>query len=160
MKIGYKLSLVMVLIGMIGMSLLTTLMHFRYMTTNNHLLHERLNVAGRGIVRILENGLRMGIDLASLKEIDNQIQNLQKNDATIDDIVIYHVDKDQLSPLFCNTNKTLQQGDMDTFIRAMRGSKTAEWSGRLENGKSFFGVLLKDAAHTERAVFILTYDSQ
>lgn len=160
MNLSQRISTIMVLIATITMCLLTVLMHFKYHTTNSTLINERLDVTGRGIVRILQSGLKLGVNLEHLKEITNQINKIKAIDKTIKDIVILKVNFDELTPIFCTDEAALSASNKRLFLHAMRGSKTPQWKGKLDKSTGFFGVTLLDAAKVERAMLLMIYDDK
>lgn len=144
-RINHKVSLLIFTIILLSLVLQTVLMHFRYHITRADLINARFNVIANDLKESIDKSLKLGIDLAQLKNTQQLIEKTKKQEPMIETITVFLSDEINVNEVF-KTNKTRPSPELHKkIISSMESSKKDYWTFGDGTDSKYIGITFKDA---------------
>jgi hypothetical protein len=158
MKPSLRISLIVAAISALTIIMLTILMHFKYHITRTNLMNERIGVTISSIHSVIDNNLRMGIDIEAQSDIEHFIKKVKNNENIIDDIYVLKNLNWNLSTIFKTSSVDIDKVLVEHVIKKLKSTKENSWSILDKNNS--VGFTLKDPAGLIRGVILVNYNGE
>lgn len=156
-RMNYKVSRLIFTILLISLVLQTVLMHFRYHITRADLVHARFNVIANDLKSSIDKSLKLGINLAQLKNTQQLIERAKKQEPTIDTITVFLLNGGNINEVF-KTNKIKSPPELyKKIIASMESTKKDYWAFEFGADSEYIGITLKDAIGLPIGGVYMTY---
>lgn len=156
MKPSLRISIILAVISALTIVMLTVLMHFKYHITRTNLMNDRIGVTISSIYSVIDNNLRMGVNIDAQDDLKNFIKQSKSKEDIIDQIYILKNVNWNLSTAFSTTRDNIDQGLVEQVVKKLKSAKGNSWSISGENNS--VGFTLKDPAGLVRGVILVNYD--
>ena len=156
MKPSLRISIILAAISALTIIMLTVLMHFKYHITRTNLMNDRIGVTISSIYSVIDNNLRMGVNIEAQDDLKHFIKQSKLKEDIIDQIYILKNVNWNLSTAFSTTKDNIDQGLTDQVIKKLKSAKGNSWSISGENNS--VGFTLKDPAGLIRGVILVNYN--
>jgi len=158
-RMNHKVSLLIFTILLLSLLLQTVLMHFRYHITRADLVHARFNVIANDLKGSIDKSLKLGINLAQLKNTQQLIERAKKQEPMIDSITVFLLDEGSINEVF-KTNKIASPPELHKkIVASMESTKKYYWSFEHGNDSEYIGITIKDAIGISIGGIYMEYSS-
>lgn len=156
MKPSLRISIILAAISALTIIMLTVLMHFKYHITRTNLMNDRIGVTISSIYSVIDNNLRMGVNIEAQDDIKNYIKDSKSKEDIIDQIYILTNINWNLSTAFSTAKKDIDLSLKDQVIKKLKSAKSNSWS--IAGEYNSVGFTLKDPAGLIRGVILVNYN--
>lgn len=156
MKPSLRISIILASIAALTIIMLTVLMHFKYHITRTNLMNDRIGVTISSISSVIDNNLRMGVNIEAQDDIENYIKGSKAKEDIIDQIYILTNTNWELSAAFSTGKGDIDPSLQDQVVKKIKSEKGTDWS--ISGEYNSVGHTLKDPAGLIRGVILVNYD--
>jgi hypothetical protein len=157
MKPSLRISIILAAISALTIIMLTVLMHFKYHITRTNLMNDRIGVTISTIYSVIDNNLRMGVNIEAQDDLRGFINQSKAKEDIIDEIYILKNSNWNLSTAFSTSKDSLEKSLTEQVIKRLKSAKGNSWSITGENNS--VGFTLKDPAGLIRGVILVNYNA-
>jgi len=144
-KMNNKVSVLIFVILVLSLFLQTVLMHFRYHITRSDLVNARFNVIANDLKGSIEKSLKLGINLAHLKNTQRLIEQAKKQEPMINSITVFVLDQNNVNDVFKTSTVKSPTDLQKKIISSLQSSKKDYWTFDYGTDSEYIGITLKDA---------------
>ena len=157
MKPSLRISIILSIISALTIVMLTVLMHFKYHITRTNLMNDRIGVTISGIYSVIDNNLRMGVNIEAQDDLKHFIKQSKMKEDIIDHIYILKNVNWTLSTAFSTSSENIDPNLTDQVVKKIKSAKGNSWS--ISGKDNSVGYTLKDPAGLIRGVILVNYNA-
>lgn len=156
MKLSWKIIISMFLVSAFSLTMLSTLMYYKYHSNLQNLIQDRFTITLLDIQNSIKNNLKLGTQLFEINNIKNIIFHAQKNDPDILSVEVFEVKKGKVNSVY-NTDTQTKINPSDEKI--IMNSKDLIWKSKKES-TMLIGLNLKDAIKKDIGGIAICYSNK
>ncbi len=156
MKLSWKIIISMFLVSAFSLTMLSTLMYYKYHSNLQNLVQDRFTITLLDIQNSIKSNLKLGTQLFEIDNIKNIISHSKKNDPDILSIEVFEIKKGRINSIH-NTDTQTKIDPLEE--KGILHSQEPIWKIKQE-ATTLIGVNLKDSIKKDIGGIAICYSNK